>query len=221
MKTDLTDVLKKYECITNALISRGLSITTMESCTSGSIASLITDTEGSSAVMKGAFVTYSNEAKIRCGVPESVIAEYGVYSPQTAAEMASACRSFYGADIGIGITGSFGNADPANGDSVPGKVYFAISYGVSAAEKTEENKAASAEHKAAIESCEYGRCDVPAAGAEEAEKQKTEKPGPEVEVENIVTCTLDIAPGPDRFGYKMIAADAVADGLMDILELKD
>ena len=119
-------VRRKYETLTKSLIKQDLTITTMESCTSGQVASLITDTEGSSAVMKGAFVTYSNEAKILQGVPEEIIDEYGVYSERTAAAMAEACRRTYQADIGIGITGSFGNADPNNSDSVPGEVYFAI-----------------------------------------------------------------------------------------------
>lgn len=116
----------KYTELTLGLIRRGLTITTMESCTSGQIASLITDTEGSSAVLKGAFVTYSNEAKIMQGVPAAIIGTYGVYSAETAAAMAEACRAVYGADIGTGVTGSFGNADPANADSIPGEVYFAI-----------------------------------------------------------------------------------------------
>ena len=73
----------KYTELTLGLIRRGLTITTMESCTSGQIASLITDTEGSSAVLKGAFVTYSNEAKIMQGVPAAIIGTYGVYSAET------------------------------------------------------------------------------------------------------------------------------------------
>ena len=119
-------VRRKYQKLTLRLIQRGITITTMESCTSGQVASLITDTEGASAVLKGAFVTYSNEAKIRQGVPEETIRKYGVYSAETAAAMAEACRAAFSADIGIGITGSFGNADPCNADSVPGEVYFAI-----------------------------------------------------------------------------------------------
>lgn len=115
-----------YEHITKTLISRRLTISTMESCTSGTVASLLTDTEGASAVLKGAFITYSNEAKIRCGVPAETIEKYGVYSPQTAAAMAQACAEAYHADIGIGITGSFGNADPNNPDSVPGQVHYAV-----------------------------------------------------------------------------------------------
>lgn len=125
-RIDEASVRQKYHRLTLSLIERGLTITTMESCTSGQVASLITDTEGASAILKGAFVTYSNEAKMRQGVPAEIIDTYGVYSPQCAVAMAEACRAALGADIGVGVTGSFGNADPANADSVPGEVYFAI-----------------------------------------------------------------------------------------------
>ncbi len=123
---DIDSVHSLYAQITCSLIQKGLQISTMESCTSGMIASLITDTEGSSAVMKGSAITYSNEAKIACGVPEDTIKKFGVYSEETAAAMAKAARQTYNADIGVGVTGSFGNVDPANPDSVPGEVYFAI-----------------------------------------------------------------------------------------------
>ena len=122
----LRETEKKYEKITKMLIERQLTVTTMESCTSGLIASFITDTEGSSAVLKGAFVTYSNERKIAAGVPEEVITAYGVYSAETAEAMAKACRAACCSDIGIGITGSFGNADPGNPDSVPGSAHLCI-----------------------------------------------------------------------------------------------
>ena len=123
---DEAAVRAKYRAITLRLIDQGRTITCMESCTSGLVASLITDTEGASAILKGAFVTYSNVAKVREGVPAGVIEAHGVYSPETAAAMAQACRRAYGADFGLGVTGSFGNPDPANADSVPGEVYFAI-----------------------------------------------------------------------------------------------
>ena len=121
-------VREAYERLTKLLIREKLTITTMESATAGQIASLITDTEGSSAVLRGAFVTYCNEAKIMQGVPAETIEIYTVYSKETAAAMADACRAAYQADIGIGVTGTMGNADPANPEaSVPGEVYFAIS----------------------------------------------------------------------------------------------
>ena len=119
-------IRQKYRQITLTLIERGQTITTMESCTAGLVASLITDTEGASAVMPGAFVTYSNAAKVRMGVPAETIEAYGVYSAETATAMARACRENCGTDIGVGVTGTFGNVDPNNADSTPGEVYFAI-----------------------------------------------------------------------------------------------
>lgn len=122
------EIRAHYRALTEKLIAEKKTITTMESLTSGQIASLITDTEGASAVLKGAFVTYSNEAKIRQGVPAEIIEKYTVYSKETAAAMADACRAAYGADYGIGVTGTTGNVDPANAEaSVPGRVFFAIS----------------------------------------------------------------------------------------------
>lgn len=120
-------IRKDYEKLTKLLIEKHMTITTMESATAGQLASLITDTEGSSAVLKGAFVTYCNEAKIMQGVPKEIIDRYTVYSKETAEAMAKACIKAYQADIGIGVTGTMGNVDPDNqASSVPGQVYFAI-----------------------------------------------------------------------------------------------
>ena len=63
------EIKADYRKITEKLIEKEKTITTMESCASGLIASLITDTEGASAVLKGAFVTYSNIGKIMQGGP--------------------------------------------------------------------------------------------------------------------------------------------------------
>ena len=122
-------VREKYDHLAKKLIALGRTITTMESCTAGQIASLITDTAGSSAILKGAFVTYSNAAKIMMGVPAEIVEKYGVYSEKTARAMAEACRRALNADFGVGVTGTFGNADPDNPDSVPGEVFFAIAAG--------------------------------------------------------------------------------------------
>ena len=122
-----SEIRKDYEKLTKLLIEKHMTITTMESATAGQLASLITDTEGSSAVLKGAFVTYCNEAKIMQGVPKEIIDRYTVYSKETAEAMAKACIKAYQADIGIGVTGTMGNVDPDNqASSVPGQVYFAM-----------------------------------------------------------------------------------------------
>lgn len=121
------EIRADYQKLTRYLIEKNMTITTMESATSGQIASLITDTEGASAILKGAFITYSNEAKIQQGVPAEILEKYSVYSKETARAMAEVAAKTYGARIGIGVTGTMGNVDPANQEaSVPGQVYFAI-----------------------------------------------------------------------------------------------
>lgn len=123
------EIRRKYKHLTEYLIAHHLSVTTMESATSGQIASLITDTPGASEILKGAFITYSNEAKQKLGVSEALIHKYSVYSKEVAEAMAVCCKDFYQADVGIGVTGTMGNIDPANADtSVPGKVFFAFAF---------------------------------------------------------------------------------------------
>ncbi len=124
MKNDESAIL--MDRVVRYLMQHGITISAMESCTGGLFSSLLTDTEGVSDIFPGSFVTYSNEAKVRCGVPADVIRRNGVYSAETASAMAEAARTAYGAEIGVGITGSMANPDPRNADSVPGEVYYAI-----------------------------------------------------------------------------------------------
>ena len=52
------------DAVIKKLIAGRKTISTMESCTSGLIASMITDTEGASAIFPGGYVTYLNETKV-------------------------------------------------------------------------------------------------------------------------------------------------------------
>lgn len=120
---------KRIDDIIKKLIEMHTTISTIESCTSGMIASMITDTEGASAIFQGGFVTYLNETKILIGVDEKVIEQYGVYSRECAEAMAKTVQEKLHTDIAIGITGTTGNVDPYNADSVQGQVYFCIRIG--------------------------------------------------------------------------------------------
>lgn len=118
---------RKYtDKIIKNLISTHTTISTMESCTSGLIASMITDTEGASAIFPGGYVTYLNETKVHAGVDAGIIEKYGVYSAECAEAMARTAAKNFGTDIAIGITGTTGNVDPNNADSVQGQVFFCI-----------------------------------------------------------------------------------------------
>ena len=90
------------------------TIATMESCTGGGVANEITNIPGASEVIRFSAVTYSNEYKIKMGVPSSTINQYSVYSMETAIDMSHAISKFADSDYGIGVTGKFCKKDPAN-----------------------------------------------------------------------------------------------------------
>ena len=81
------------------------TISTMESCTGGYIANVITNVIGASEVFKLGIVTYSNETKIIMGVSEKIIDKYTVYSKEVAYEMAFEITKKANSDYGIGVTG--------------------------------------------------------------------------------------------------------------------
>ncbi|MEA4901318.1 nicotinamide-nucleotide amidohydrolase family protein [Desulfitobacterium sp.] len=118
--------METAEKLVELLKKLGLTITTVESCTGGYIISTITDVEGASDITPGGYVTYSNQQKRAIGVSDKIIEEYGVYSSECAEAMAKAGFRNTGADLSIGVTGTFSNVDPHNDDSVSGVVYFSV-----------------------------------------------------------------------------------------------
>ncbi len=110
--------------IGSLLVSKELTLATMESCTGGLLANTLTDVPGSSAYYKGGFIAYSNELKVALGVDAQLIKQYGAVSPEVAEAMAQAARKRLEADIGVGITGVAG-PDKLE-EKPPGMVYVAI-----------------------------------------------------------------------------------------------
>ena len=64
--------------------------------------------------------------KMLVGVDEQVLRQYGVYSRECAQAMAKTIQEKLHTDISIGVTGTTGNVDPNNADSVQGKMFFCI-----------------------------------------------------------------------------------------------
>lgn len=114
--------------IVNKLIKRDLTISTMESCTGGSLVNEITNIEGASSILKFSAVTYSNEYKIKMGVSSFIISKYGVYSIETAREMAINIANFANSDIGVGITGKLNKVDEENKNGLDNQVFISIYY---------------------------------------------------------------------------------------------
>lgn len=97
------------------LLERGLTLSTAESCTGGYLASLITSVSGSSAYFERGFVTYSVESKSEVlGVSRETLETKGVYSHETAQEMAFSARKLAQTDLALSTTGIAG---PTGGTS--------------------------------------------------------------------------------------------------------
>lgn len=117
----------RAEKLVENLKKNSLKISSVESCTGGHLINRITDIEGASYVTNGGIVTYSNEQKMKIGVPEETIEKYGVYSKESAKAMARAGLELFDSNISIGITGTLSNIDPNNDDSKKGRVFYCIS----------------------------------------------------------------------------------------------
>lgn len=105
---------------------RKLTLATAESCTGGLIAKSVTDVAGSSAVLTGGFVTYTNESKIALlGVDPEIIARESEVSHACARAMAEGARERLGSDLAVSTTGYAGPTGGNERDPV-GTVYIGI-----------------------------------------------------------------------------------------------
>jgi nicotinamide-nucleotide amidase len=108
------------------LAQKQFTIATAESCTGGSIASLLTSVAGSSSYFKGSVVSYATEAKEAVlGIPHELIEKHSVVSAQVAEKMALQAQKMFKTDFAIATTG---NAGPSKGDSDAnvGTVFIAL-----------------------------------------------------------------------------------------------
>ena len=120
--------LSLEEAVVQIFNDRELKLATAESCTGGTLASLLTDVPGASLCFLEGAVTYSNEAKVaRLGVSPKTLEEHGAVSREVALEMAHGIRKTSGADFGVGITGIAGPS--GGGETKPvGTVHVAIAH---------------------------------------------------------------------------------------------
>jgi nicotinamide-nucleotide amidase len=88
---------------------QGLTLATAESCTGGLVAGELTSIAGSSDVVAGGAVTYSNELKQRLlGVPADLLERHGAVSAEVAEAMAEGARERLGAQVAVSVTGVAG-----------------------------------------------------------------------------------------------------------------
>lgn len=113
------------------LAERGATVATAESLTGGLVCAELTSVPGSSAVVRGAVVSYVVEVKAEVlGVDPTVLERQGAVDPAVAVQMAAGVSRLLGADFGISTTGSAGpDPDPGGtqtGPVAPGRGYVAV-----------------------------------------------------------------------------------------------
>ena len=111
----------------SAAEQRQLQIVTVESCTGGLLASVLTDIEGLSHVFNRALITYCDAAKSEmASVPVQLLHEHGAVSEAVAQAMANGGRLSVGDSdcLALAVTGYAG---PSADGGLPGLVYIAAS----------------------------------------------------------------------------------------------
>lgn len=113
------------ETVLTGCRERGLKVATVESCTGGLVSGALTAIAGSSDVVNGGLVTYSNEAKAAlAGVPAGLIEAHGAVSEEVARAMAEGGRTRLSADLAVAVTGIAGPGGGTERKPV-GLVHFA------------------------------------------------------------------------------------------------
>ncbi len=111
-----------------ALRKNGYFASFAESCTGGLISKMLTDVPGSSDVIAGGVVSYSNHVKEKVlGVSHETLEKHGAVSEETALEMCTGVRELTGADISVSVTGIAGPTGGSTEKPV-GTVCFGIAH---------------------------------------------------------------------------------------------
>jgi nicotinamide-nucleotide amidase len=95
--------------IFSVLKANGKTVAIAESCTGGTIMSRLISLPGTSSIIGGGIIAYSNEAKINLlKVNPETIEKFGAVSRECATEMAIGVKELFKADYGIATTGIAG-----------------------------------------------------------------------------------------------------------------
>lgn len=109
--------------------SKGIKVSTAESCTGGKVAATIVSVAGSSAYFCGGVVAYANDIKVRSlGVSPETIRDFGAVSEETVIAMAKGVISATGSDVSVAVSGIAG-PDGGSPDKPVGTIWICASNG--------------------------------------------------------------------------------------------
>ena len=108
-------------------LARGATLATVESCTAGSFAYLLSQAQGASTVLHGGFIVYTKANKTAAvGVPDELLAAHTAVSEEVAQAMAAGALARCPAALVAAITGVAG-PEPDEDTNPVGLVYVAVS----------------------------------------------------------------------------------------------
>lgn len=120
------------EKIIPILHQKGLTIATVELTTCGLISDLLTGSSGASHIFILGMTPYSNEMKIKLGIPREDLSfkGHGVVSPEIAKQLSQRIRDYSGAQIGLAETGLITSSElkERRTEKEAGEVYTAITF---------------------------------------------------------------------------------------------
>ena len=119
-------MLKDIE-LHNICLKNNISISVAESCTSGNLASYLSNFSGSSNYFKGGIIAYQDNVKCDLlNIEQGLIAKYSSVSSHVAKSMAISVRNIFSSDFAVATTGYAGPfAEPM---SLLGNAYVAIAF---------------------------------------------------------------------------------------------
>ena len=121
-----SDISEAAQAVVAEAKDRGLKLSTAESCTGGLIGGALTSVPGSSSVVEGGIISYSNEVKMNVlGVSADDLRQVGAVSAEVASAMALGSRKVANSDIAVSVTGIAGP-----GGAVPGKPVGTVWFGL-------------------------------------------------------------------------------------------
>jgi PncC family amidohydrolase len=111
---------------------KNLTIATVELTTCGLISDLLTGSSGASHIFILGMTPYSNDMKIKLGIPNEDLSfkGYGVVSPEIAKKLSQRIRDYSGAKIGLAETGLITSSklEERKTKKKAGEVYTAITF---------------------------------------------------------------------------------------------
>lgn len=94
------------------MLSRGLTLSTAESCTSGRIAAAITTVSGASGYFQGGLVAYQDHIKVQqLGVSAEDIEQHDVVSREVVEQMVKGACRLFNTDCAMASTGYAGDGN--------------------------------------------------------------------------------------------------------------